>query len=45
MANTKGKIMRVSGPVVEAENLKVNMSDIVQVGEEALIWVLKRLAI
>lgn len=33
----KGKIVRVSGPVVEATGLNVKMSDIVRVGNEALM--------
>ena len=32
-----GKIIRVSGPVVEATGIEVKMSDIVRVGEEALM--------
>jgi V/A-type H+-transporting ATPase subunit A len=34
---TQGKIIRVSGPVVEAAGLDVKMSDIVRVGEESLM--------
>lgn len=33
----EGKIIRVSGPVVEAAGLNVRMSDIVRVGDEALM--------
>lgn len=33
----KGKIIRVSGPVVEATGVDVNMSDIVRVGDENLM--------
>ena len=32
-----GKIIRVSGPVVEATGIEVKMSDIVRVGDEALM--------
>jgi V/A-type H+-transporting ATPase subunit A len=34
---TQGKIIRVSGPVVEAAGIDVKMSDIVRVGEESLM--------
>ena len=34
---TQGKIIRVSGPVVEATGLDVRMSDIVRVGDESLM--------
>ena len=40
MANTAkqvGKIIRVSGPVVEASGISVRMSDIVKIGEEQLM--------
>ncbi len=33
----QGKIIRVSGPVVEATGIEVRMSDIVRVGDEALM--------
>ncbi len=35
--NSKGKIIRVSGPVVEAAGISVAMSDIVRVGKEELM--------
>lgn len=35
--NSKGKIIRVSGPVVEATGISVAMSDIVRVGTEELM--------
>ena len=35
--NSKGKIIRVSGPVVEATGISVAMSDIVRVGKEELM--------
>ncbi len=34
---TQGKIIRVSGPVVEATGIEVKMSDIVRVGDESLM--------
>lgn len=37
MAKQQGKILRVSGPVVEATGCPVNMSDIVRVGDEKLM--------
>ena len=37
MAKTQGKIIRVSGPVVEAVGIDVQMSDIVRVGDEQLM--------
>jgi len=33
----KGRIIRVSGPVVEATDIKIKMSDIVKVGDEGLM--------
>ncbi len=37
MAKEQGKIIRVSGPVVEGNGLSVKMSDIVRVGDESLM--------
>ena len=37
MAETKGRIYRISGPVVTAIDLKAKMFDLVQVGEEKLL--------
>lgn len=36
-SKNKGKIIRVSGPVVEANGISVKMSDIVRVGDEKLM--------